>query len=195
LEMADSFVFNPHKWMFTNFDCSVFFVKDNEHLQNAFRLVPSYLQTQTNTEANDYSNWGIHLGRRFRALKLWFVIRNFGLSGLQSKLREHIKLAEYFEKSIIENENFELVLPRTLSVICFRFKPFNCIDEPEINKLNSVLMERINSTGKMYISHTIINEKFTLRFVCAQTNTSLEHVKKALETIFIISNELQTSNT
>jgi aromatic-L-amino-acid decarboxylase len=190
LELADSIVFNPHKWMFTNFDCSAFFVKDKEHLQDTFRLIPSYLQTQTNTDANDYSNWGIHLGRRFRALKLWFVIRNFGLSGLQSKIREHIKMAEYFEKSISENENFELVVPRTLSVVCFRFKPSYCTDEQELNKLNSVLIEKINATGKLYISHTIIDAKFTLRFVCAQTNTTMKHVQKALETILELSNHL-----
>jgi aromatic-L-amino-acid/L-tryptophan decarboxylase len=190
LELADSIVFNPHKWMFTNFDCSVFFVKDKEHLQDTFRLVPSYLQTQTNTDANDYSNWGIHLGRRFRALKLWFVIRNFGISGLQSKIREHIKLAEYFEESITGNKNFELVVPRTLAVICFRFKPASINNESELNKLNSQLIEKINSSGKLYISHTIIENKFTLRFVCAQTNTTLKHVQNALENIFVMSNEL-----
>jgi aromatic-L-amino-acid decarboxylase len=190
LGLADSIVFNPHKWMFTNFDCSAFFVKDKEHLQDTFRLVPSYLQTQTNTDANDFSNWGIHLGRRFRALKLWFVIRNFGLSGLQSKIRGHIQLAEYFEKTIVENKNFELVVPRTLSVVCFRFKPPYCNDELELNNLNSILIEKINSTGKLYISHTIINAKFTLRFVCAQTNTTLKHVQKAFETIEEISTHL-----
>jgi aromatic-L-amino-acid decarboxylase len=190
LEMADSLVFNPHKWMFTNFDCSAFFVKDKEQLQNTFRLVPSYLQTQTNTDANDYSNWGIHLGRRFRALKLWFVIRNFGISGLQSKIREHIQLAEYFEKSIVENEDFELIVPRTLAVVCFRFKPLSINDEKELNRLNSILIEKINSTGKLYISHTLIHNKFTLRFVCAQTNTTLKHVKNALEKITQMSKEL-----
>jgi aromatic-L-amino-acid decarboxylase len=194
LEFADSIVFNPHKWMFTNFDCSAFFVKDKEQLQDTFRLVPSYLQTQTNTDANDYSNWGIHLGRRFRSLKLWFVIRNFGINGLQSKIREHIKLAEYFEKSIQENENFELVVPRTLAVVCFRFRPLNCNDETELNKLNSELIEKINSSGKLYISHTLINNKFILRFVCAQTNTKLTHVQKALDNIFEISDELKIPN-
>jgi len=190
LELADSFVFNPHKWMFTNFDCSVFFVRDKEHLQDVFRLVPSYLQTQTNTEANDYSNWGIHLGRRFRALKLWFVIRNFGLIGIQERLREHLALSEYFEKEIRKSGSFELIVPRNLAITCFRFKPKGIDDEAELNRLNAELIEKINSSGRIYISHTIIRGKFTLRFVCAQTNTQKEHVEEAINTITKFAAEL-----
>jgi aromatic-L-amino-acid decarboxylase len=188
--MADSFVFNPHKWMFTNFDCSVFFVKDKEHLQNTFRLVPSYLQTQTNTEANDYSNWGIHLGRRFRALKLWFVIRNYGINGLQQRIREHLELSEYFEKQIIKSGLFELIVPRNLAVVSFRFKPHGIEDESKLNMLNAELIEKINASGRIYISHTMIRGKFTLRFVCAQTNTQKEHVEEAINTITMFANEL-----
>jgi aromatic-L-amino-acid decarboxylase len=189
LDLADSIVFNPHKWMFTNFDCSAFFVKDKEHLQNTFRLVPSYLQTQTNTEANDYSDWGIHLGRRFRALKLWFVIRNYGLSGLQERVREHLKLAEYFEDEIRKKEIFEIVVPRNLTVVCFRLRPSGR-DENELNILNTELIERINASGRIYISHTLIHGKFTMRFVCAQTNTRLEHVEEAIKTITMFAEEL-----
>jgi aromatic-L-amino-acid/L-tryptophan decarboxylase len=186
---ADSLVFNPHKWMFTNFDCSAFFVKDKEHLQNVFRLVPVYLQTQNNTEANDYSNWGIQLGRRFRSLKLWFVIRNFGLEGIQQRLRDHIKLAEYFEKMIVSRSDFELIVPRNLAIVCFRFKPA-FYPELELNELNSVLLEKINETGKAYLSHTVVGKKFTLRFVCAQTHTEKIHVEEALETIFNCAKEI-----
>jgi aromatic-L-amino-acid/L-tryptophan decarboxylase len=190
LEKADSLVFNPHKWMFTNFDCSVFFVKDKEHLQNTFRLVPSYLQTQTNTEANDFSNWGIHLGRRFRALKLWFVIRNYGLSGLQQRIREHLSLAEYFEKQIVKDGIFELVVPRSLAVVSFRFKPHSIREESKLNMLNAQLIEKINSSGRIYISHTLVRGIFSLRFVCAQTNTQKEHVDEAIRTITMFANEL-----
>jgi aromatic-L-amino-acid/L-tryptophan decarboxylase len=190
LELADSFVFNPHKWMFTNFDCSLFYVKDKEHLQDTFRLVPSYLQTQTNTEANDYSNWGIHLGRRFRALKLWFVIRNYGIKGLQDRIREHILFSEYFEEQILKFGNFELVVPRNLTVISFRFRPLTVNDENEINRLNAALLEKINASGKIYISHTTIRGKFTLRFVCAQTNVQQEHVDEAINTITMFAKEL-----
>lgn len=191
LELADSFVFNPHKWMFTNFDCSAFFVKDKEHLQDTFRLVPSYLQTQTNTDANDYSNWGITLGRRFRSLKLWFVIRNFGVTGLQSKVRGHIELAKLFEERIAKEINFEMILPRNLTVVCFRYKPSGISDETEINRLNAELLEKINSSGKLYLSHTIINGKYVIRFVCAQTNTQVQHVQNALDNIISMSRELK----
>jgi aromatic-L-amino-acid/L-tryptophan decarboxylase len=182
LEMADSFVFNPHKWMFTNFDCSAFFVRDKEHLQDTFRLVPSYLQTQTNADANDYSNWGIHLGRRFRALKLWFVIRTYGVDGLQEKIREHIRLAEYFAKKIEAQPDFELVVPRNLAVTCFRYRSFTT-ESSRLNEINAVLLEKINASGKAYLSHTMVNGIFTLRFVCAQTHTEKKHVDEALDII------------
>ena len=97
IEKADSFVFNPHKWLFTNFDCSAYFVKDSETLINTFKFVPEYLKSQIPEHVNDYSNWGIQLGRRFRALKLWFVIRSFGVKGLQEKVRHHIALARESE--------------------------------------------------------------------------------------------------
>ncbi len=190
LEYADSIVINPHKWMFTNFDCSALFVKDTEHLQNTFRLVPSYLQTQTNTEANDYSNWGIQLGRRFRSLKLWFVIRNYGVQGIQNLLRKHIELAEYVEKKIYNNPYFELLIPRNLTVVCFRFKPPDTTEEV-LNRLNAALIEKINSTGKAYLSHTMIGNKYTIRFVCSQTNVERKHVNEALEIIFKCAEEIQ----
>ncbi len=183
LHLADSLVFNPHKWMFTSFDCSAFFVKDKEHLQNTFRLVPVYLQTQKNTQANDFSNWGIQLGRRFRSLKLWFVIRNFGIEGIQQRIRFHIKLSEHVEKVITDRSDFELVVPRNLSVVCFRYNP-STIAEEELNGINAALLEKINSSGKAYLSHTMVGNKFTLRFVCAQTHTEKKHVDEALDMIF-----------
>jgi aromatic-L-amino-acid/L-tryptophan decarboxylase len=189
LELADSIVFNPHKWMFTNFDCSAFFVRDKEHLQNTFRLVPAYLQTQNNTDANDYSNWGIHLGRRFRALKLWFVIRNLGVKGIQDKLRGHIRLAEYFEEQIRLSSEFEIVVPRNLTVTCFRYRPSG-ISEEKVNQLNAGLLEKINASGIAYLSHTLVEHKFTLRFVCAQTRTEKRHVDEALEVIMKCAKEI-----
>ncbi len=189
LENADSIVLNPHKWMFTNFDCSVLFVRDKEHLQNTFRLVPHYLQTEIDHEVNDYSNWGIHLGRRFRALKLWFVIRNFGIKGIQEKIRKHIQLAEYFEEKISGSLWFELVVPRSLSVVSFSIKPEYSSGLKELNKKNAELLESINKSGKAYMSHTIVNGKFVLRFVCAQTNTEKRHVDEVLQTIFALVKE------
>ncbi len=123
IERVDSFVFNPHKWMFTNFDCSAYYVKDKEALIKTFSINPEYLRTKTEGEVNNYRDWGIQLGRRFRALKLWFVIRNFGLEGLREKIRYHISLAEELEQKIFESENFEMVTARTLNLLCFRYKP------------------------------------------------------------------------
>jgi aromatic-L-amino-acid decarboxylase len=183
LQRADSFVFNPHKWMFTNFDCSVFFVKDKKHLQDTFRLVPGYLQTEDDREVNDYSNWGIQLGRRFRALKLWFVIRNFGVVTLQNKLREHISLASYFEERIRKYPEFDIVVPRILSVVCFRFIGSGNTSQSDLDSLNSDLLELINSSGRIFISHTIFNGNYILRFVCAQTYTEKHHVDEALDVI------------
>jgi len=189
LQRADSFVFNPHKWMFTNFDCSLFFIRDKIHLQNTFRLVPGYLQTGNDSEVNDYSNWGIHLGRRFRALKLWFVIRNFGLEGIQKRLREHIELAAYFENRIRKNPKFEIIVPRTLSVVCFRLKGSGQESIADQNRINSEMLEKINSTGQIYISHTLFHGNYTLRFVCAQTYTEKRHVDEALDVIFRMADE------
>jgi aromatic-L-amino-acid/L-tryptophan decarboxylase len=191
LGMADSFVFNPHKWMFTNFDCSAFFVKDKDQLQQTFRLVPSYLQTNTNQQANDYSNWGIQLGRRFRSLKLWFVIRNYGLEGIRSRIRMHLELSGYFENWIRQHDKLEMTAPRSLAVTCFRYNPGNK-DNAGLNMLNSLLLEKINDTGKMYISHTFVGDKYSLRFVCAQTNTEKKHVEKAMQVINECLDQLET---
>jgi len=183
LQRADSFVLNPHKWMFTNFDCSVFYVKDTKHIQKTFRLVPGYLQTQNDSEVNDYSNWGIQLGRRFRALKLWFVIRNYGVEGIKKRMREHIGLATYFEEQIRKHPEFEIVVPRILSVVCFRVKGSGNLLKIDQDRINSKLLEHINNTGQIFISHTIFNGCYTLRFVCAQTYTEKHHVDEALEVI------------
>jgi aromatic-L-amino-acid decarboxylase len=123
IEQADSIVFNPHKWLFTNFDCSAYFVKDSDLLLNTFKLVPEYLKTQIPDHVNDYSNMGIQLGRRFRALKLWFVIRSYGLRGLQEKLRYHIAIAGELKSWIEKHPDFELLAPVTFNLVCFRFHP------------------------------------------------------------------------
>jgi len=187
---ADSFVLNPHKWMFTNFDCSVLYVKNEKQFQETFRLVPHYLQTNIDSEVNDYSNWGIQLGRRFRSLKLWFVVRSFGVKGLQEKIREHILLAEYFEKEIKKSNWFEMAVPRNLAVVCFRFKSEFQSKSKNLDQMNATLLESINKSGEAYMSHSIVNGKFTLRFVCAQTNTEKRHVDEALKLIFSLAEEM-----
>jgi aromatic-L-amino-acid decarboxylase len=183
LEMADSFVFNPHKWMFTNFDCSAYFVNDKDALINTFTILPEYLKTKTTGKVNDYRDWGIALGRRFRALKLWFVIRDFGVQGLQKRLRSHIQLAKDLEEKIKTNSNFELMTKRNINMICFRCHPENMTDEKKINQLNEQLLHLLNDTGKLFLTHTKINNCYTLRFVIGQTNVTEDHINKAWQLI------------
>jgi aromatic-L-amino-acid decarboxylase len=181
-EYIDSFVFNPHKWMFTNFDCSAFFVRHPELLIKTFEILPDYLKTRTRGKVNDYRDWGIPLGRRFRALKLWSVFRMYGVEGLREKIRYHIKLAAQLAELIAREKDFEILAPVNINVVCFRFKPEG-IMEPEINKINETLNHQLNDTGKIYLSHTVINEIYALRMVTGQTNVRLEHVEKAWDLI------------
>jgi aromatic-L-amino-acid decarboxylase len=190
IEQVDSFVFNPHKWLFTNFDCSAYFVRDKNALINSFEILPEYLKTRPDKEVNNYCDWGIPLGRRFRALKLWFVIRSFGVNGLQEKLRYHISLAKELEEKIRNEKDFEILAPRTLNLICFRYKPEGINSPTEHDKLNEKLLHKINDTGKIYISHTKLNGTYTLRFVIAQTNVTREHVTNAWELIKNVSKEI-----
>ncbi|UCH15599.1 MAG: aminotransferase class V-fold PLP-dependent enzyme [Bacteroidales bacterium] len=183
IEYADSFVFNPHKWLFTNFDCSAYFVRDKQALVKTFQVVPEYLKSGNQGKVNDYCDWGIQLGRRFRALKLWFVIRNFGIKGLQDKLRKHISLARYIEEKIKAHNNFEIVVPANFNLICFRFKPGNITDNEKLNELNLQLLNKINNTGKIYLSHTRLKGIYTLRMATGQTNLEQKHVDQAWKVI------------
>ena len=183
IEKADSFVFNPHKWLFTNFDCSAYFVKNKDLLIKTFEILPEYLKTSTDKIVNDYCDWGIQLGRRFRALKLWFVLRNFGVNAIREKLRLHLSLAEEFKKLVLEDKEFELLIEPDFNVICYRFVPIGYSDEEKINSLNAKLLEEINKTGKIFISHTKLDNKYALRMVIAQTNVSKTHVDKAWKLI------------
>jgi len=177
-EYIDSFVMNPHKWMFTNFDCSAYFVRDASSLIHTFEILPEYLKTRTRGRVNDYRDWGVPLGRRFRALKLWSVIRSYGVEGLRSKIREHIRIAEELERTISLEPDFELMAPRVISAVCFRYKPSG-FDESKLNQINESLNHQLNDSGKIYLSHTMLNGKYTLRMVTAQTNVTSDHVRKA----------------
>lgn len=181
-EYIDSFVFNPHKWMFTNFDCSAYFVKNPEHLIKTFEILPEYLKTRTRGKVNDYRDWGIPLGRRFRALKLWSVIRMYGVKGLQEKIRYHIELARQLAKMITREKDFEILAPVTINVVCFRYKPEGS-EKTEINKINETLNHQLNDSGKIYLTHTVLNGIYTLRMVTGQTNVRMEHVEKAWDLI------------
>ena len=190
MDMADSFVFNPHKWMFTNFDCSVYFVKDAVQLIRTFEILPEYLKTRTRGQVNDYRDWGIALGRRFRALKLWFVIRNFGVKGIQERIWQHLKFAQYFENKLRSHKDFEILAPVSLNVICFRFVPRQNASLEEMNLLNEKLMHLLNQTGKAYFTHTKIRGAFAIRIVLGQTYLKQEHVDRAWELILRTVEEL-----
>lgn len=190
LEYADSYVFNPHKWMFTNFDASAYFVRDPELLIQTFEILPEYLKTRTRGQVNDYRDWGVALGRRFRALKLWFVIRSFGIEGLSEKIRQHIAFAGWLKEKIIEHPDFEPMAPVNFSLVCFRLKPDGLTDKDDIDKLNSSLLQKLNESGKLYLTHTRLNGAFVLRIVTAQTYTTREHVEKAWDIILQTSTEI-----
>ena len=183
LDMADSFVFNPHKWLFTNFDCSAYFIKDKNILINTFTILPEYLKTKTTGKVNDYRDWGIALGRRFRALKLWFVIRDFGVQGLQERLRYHIQLAKNLEEKIKTHKDFELMTKRNINMLCFRYHPKNISIDKKLNQLNEQLLHSLNQTGKIFLTHTKINDRYTLRLVIGQTNVTESNVNKAWQLI------------
>jgi aromatic-L-amino-acid decarboxylase len=178
IENADTFVFNPHKWMFTNFDCSAYFIKDPKALVRTFEILPEYLKTKAEGVKN-FRDWGLQLGRRFRALKLWFVIRDFGVKGLQQKVKYHIDLADYLRQKIQISHEFELLAPVPLNTLCFRYHPVSINDDGELNRLNEELLHRLNETGKLYMTHTKLNGKYTLRFVAGQTYTQKKHIDKA----------------
>jgi aromatic-L-amino-acid decarboxylase len=179
VENADSFVFNPHKWLFTNFDCSAFYVKDKYSLIRTLQVVPEYLRTADQGKVNDYCDWSVPLGRRFRALKLWFVLRSFGIEALQEKLRDHIRMAHDLAEVIGQEEEFELMAPVTFNLVCFRYKPKAIDDENELNRINEDLLKKINDSGQIYMTHTKLNGKYVLRMVIAQTNVEQKHVDNA----------------
>ncbi len=182
MEQADSFVFNPHKWMLTNFDCSAYFVKDPELLVRTFDISPEYLKTSFDEQVKNYRDWGVQLGRRFRALKLWFVIRSYGVKGLQNMVREHLRLAQLFKGWLEEEDHFQLMAPVPFSLVCFRYNDGVSSDE-HLNKYNQELLERINATGRVFLSHTSIKGRYVLRMSIGQRTTEERHVRQAWELI------------
>ena len=184
IDLADSFVFNPHKWMFTNFDCSAYFVKDKQALINTFSILPDYLKTPEDKQVNNYRDWGIPLGRRFRALKLWFVIRTYGIEGLQQKVRDHIRFGQWLKEEVTRSEGVELMAPAPLNLVCFRFNPGNLSSEKKIDELNREILSQLNKSGEVFLTQTTLNGKVVIRFVAAQTHHSFEDVKQGWDIIY-----------
>ena len=182
-EHADSIVVNPHKWMFVPIDISVLFTKRKEILKQAFSIVPEYLKTDEDNEVTNFMDYGIQLGRRFRSLKLWFVIRYFGREGLIKILREHLRLAQSLKNKIDENPRFERLAPVPLGTICFHAVHPKLKDTESLNKFNKKLMDNLNNTGEVFLSHTILNGIFTIRIVISGLRTEEKHVNEVWELI------------
>jgi aromatic-L-amino-acid decarboxylase len=178
IEQADSLVFNPHKWLFTHFDCSAFYVKDREALLRSFEIMPEYLKTRAQG-VNNYRDWGIPLGRRFRALKLWFVLRSYGLEGIRSRLRAHMAMAEELERWVLARPDFERMAPRSLNLVCFRYRPDPAMAEAELDALNEQLLQRLNDSGRLYLTHTRLSGRYVLRMVIGQVDVQPAHVADA----------------
>jgi aromatic-L-amino-acid decarboxylase len=185
VELADSYCFNPHKWMFTNFDCDCFYVADRAALIQTLSVLPEYLRNKA-TESGaviDYRDWHIPLGRRFRSLKLWFVIRHYGVEGLRYHVRRHVELAQSFAGWVEEHDRFELAAPAPLNLVCFRH-----VGGDEINQK---LLERLNQSGALYLTHTVLDGRYTLRLCVGQTYTQARHVAGAWQRIQEIAAELE----
>ncbi len=187
LELADSYCFNPHKWMFTNFDCDCFYVADRAALIGALSILPEYLRNQA-TESGaviDYRDRQIPLGRRFRSLKLWFVIRHYGVEGLQHHVRRHVALAQEFAAWVQQDPRFELAAPAPLNLVCFRHRGGD--------EFNQRLLEGLNASGALYLTHTKLDDQYTLRLCVGQTQTEHRHVEQAWQRICQVAADLEST--
>jgi len=174
---ADSIVVNPHKWLFTPIDLSVLFCNKRDSLRNAFSLVPDYLTSSGEADQPNLMDYGFQLGRRFRALKLWMVINYYGVEGLQKKIRGHIELAATFAKWAGSHPHFEVMAPVEFSTVCFRFNPGNrSLSPEELDRLNENLLEAVNNTGRVFLSHTRIGDRICLRCAIGNIRTTEKHI-------------------
>jgi aromatic-L-amino-acid decarboxylase len=165
--------------MLVNFDCSAYFVRDLDALLRTFQITPEYLRTAHDARVVNYRDWGIQLGRRFRALKLWFVIRSYGVDGLRAVVRKHVALARQLAQWIEETPGFELMAPVPFGLACFRYRPPSLAsDDPAVNELNRALLARVNSSRRVHLTHTELNGRYAIRIVVGQRLTEREHVEE-----------------
>jgi len=180
-DRADSFVVNPHKWLFVPVDCSVLYTRKPEIMRRAFSLVPEYLRTRHDDSVRNLMDYGVPLGRRFRALKLWFVLRYFGWDGLAVRLREHVRIAKTFAGWVKSDPDFELLAPVQFGAICFRAHPRGMDDEAALDALNERLLSAVNKTREVFLSHTKLGSRYTIRMVVGQLRTQEAHARSAWE--------------
>src|SRR4029077_17898581 len=191
VEHADSLVFNPHKWLLVNFDLSAYFVRDVETLLRTFTITPEYLRTAHDPDVANFRDWGIQLGRRFRALKLWFVIRSYGVEGLRSMVRRHVALAREFAGWVEADSEFELLAPAPLGLVCFRYRPVAmAVDEPRLDALNREVLARVNSSGRVFLTHTVLGGRYAIRLAVGQRCTEREHVEEAWRLVRAAAHDL-----
>lgn len=179
IEYADSLVFNPHKWLFTNFDCSAHFVRDPDALVRTLTILPEFLKSREGDQVIDYRDWSVPLGRRFRALKLWFVIRSYGVEKLQEMIRSHLTWTAELESWINAEDDFELTSPRKLALLSFRYHPQGIDDADTLDVLNERLLHTLNDNGRLYLTQTKTRGRYVIRFNIGQTYTTRAHVDAA----------------
>ncbi len=181
-ERADSLVFNPHKWLFTPFDASLLLFRSPDTFREAFGLVPEYLKTGVRDEAHNYNEYGIQLGRRFRALKLWMQIRYFGVEGIAARIREHCRMARELASWIEADPDWELLAPVPFSTVCFRCHPEGS-DPDRLDELNASILEKVNRTGRFYLSHAKLRDRYTLRVSLGNPRQTTDHVRGCWEAL------------
>jgi len=179
VERADSFLMNPHKWLAVHFDCTAYFVRDVAALHRSFSATPEYLRTAHDPEVVNYRDWGIQLGRRFRALKLWFAIRHYGVAGLQNMVRGHIAMAQGFARRVAETAEWELMAPVPLGLVCFRHVPAGMVDGPDLDEHNRRLLARVNASGRVYLTHASLGGRYAIRLALGHAATTQAAVDEA----------------
>jgi len=182
-DRADSVLLSTHKWMFVPLNLCAFYTRNPDILKDAFSLIPEYLRTAHDDAVKNYMDYGVELGRRFRALKLWFVLRYFGTNGLIDRIREHIRLGQMLAEWIDEHPEFQRMAPTPLSTVCFCATPTGFVNAESLNLLNRKLMTAVNKSGKAYITHTMLGDRLVLRFVVSHLRTTDEHVRNGWEVI------------
>jgi len=176
-EHADSIVVNPHKWLFTPIDCSVLYVRDPEQLRKAFSLTPEYLTTAEADVTRNLMDYGMSLGRRFRSLKLWFVLRYFGAEGIRDRIRQHVEMARQVAAWVDAENGWERVAPVPFSTVVLRYAPTGRSGK-EQDRINRAIMDRLNDSGEFFLSHTVLNERFCLRIALGNLRTRWEDLER-----------------
>ena len=193
-ENADSVVVNPHKWLFTPFDLSAFYCRRMDMVRQVFSLVPPYLKTAESTASRNLMDTGIQLGRRFRALKLWMILRHFGAAGLRGAVAEHIRLAQLFSQWVDADPDFERLAPVPFSVVCFRAHPSGPrMSDQDLDTLNQTLLDAVNATGDVFLSHTRLHDRLTLRLAVGHLRTKERHVARAWKLLKSHTAQLRTA--